>query len=522
MCKFGDGQQSAAAAAALPEHRFEPLDEAAFAKASAVCMGTGRFLRAVLVPALTELGEEVVLAQTRGTSFGSYMAKRENRAYEVDTVEHDGTVVTSSVPVAACGTLGTADGRLAFMSLPGRLPALRLLGLGLTEAGIAHNGRSILDLAEFLHGCFRAGLGRPEAPLSVVNTDNMPLNGDAIGRFVRACDYTASAPDSEDFLRWLDAGVVFHNTMVDRITSHRAGDPDVPRAEPLPAKALVIEDLRGVLPERLGTASGIVLRRVPKQLEQDIALKLRVANGLHTAMVYAMALGGLHTTDACIGHPDLLPYLRALYDRDVVHSCEELGIPREKAAAVLEEWLARLQHPHFGLGCLFVCQNASQKLGIRLAPSVRAAAVAGAEPSAFMAFAVASALRFLTPLGEQPRLDEKPPVFLGRFDGGASAEDWEYTPGLWARPARGEYDFRDGDGRAPLLLRALGGGCGVEDARRVVSEVLSGVDGLDPKSSPAHRRLADTAAELLHRMLQQREPALRVLASLRALEQQTA
>jgi hypothetical protein len=35
--------------------------------------------------------------------------------------------------------------------------------------------------------------------------------------------------------------------MVDRITAQRPGsDGDVPRAEPLPAKALVIEDLKGV------------------------------------------------------------------------------------------------------------------------------------------------------------------------------------------------------------------------------------------------------------------------------------
>mmetsp|Transcript_120781 Transcript_120781/g.336334 ORF Transcript_120781/g.336334 Transcript_120781/m.336334 type:complete len:141 (+) Transcript_120781:160-582(+) len=136
-----------------------------------------------------------------------------------------------------------------------------------------------------------------------------------------------------------------------------------------------------------------------------------------------------------------------------------------------------------------------------------------------MAFAMASALRFLTPVGEQPRMGESPPVFRGRFDAeGAIAEDWEYTPGLWARPAHGDYDFRDGDGRAPLLLRSLGGGCDLEETKRVVSEVLSAVDGLDPKSSPALQLLADRAAELLHRMLQHREPALRVLASLRAQE----
>mmetsp|Transcript_47618 Transcript_47618/g.136995 ORF Transcript_47618/g.136995 Transcript_47618/m.136995 type:complete len:518 (-) Transcript_47618:260-1813(-) len=515
MCKQGDVHSSEAPAA--PEQVFAPLEEAAFSKVSAVCLGTGRFLRAVLVPALTELGEEVVLAQTRGTSFGTYMQRLKSRCYEVDTVQHDGSVVTAAVPVAACGSLGTEEGRAAFMELPGRLPGLRIVGLGLTEAGITHNGRSIIDLAEFLHECFHAGLGRGSGILSVINTDNMPFNGDAIGRLVRACDFTASASGGADFLRWLDDSVVFHNTMVDRITSHRVGDSDVPRAEPLPAKALVIEDLRGVLPERMSSAPGVVIRASAKQLEQDIALKLRIANGLHTAMVYAMALGRLYQTDACIGHPDILPYLTALYDQDIVHSCEELGMPRDKATPVFAEWMARLQHPHFGLGCLFVCQNATQKLGIRLAPSVRAEIAAGAEPSRFMAFAIAAALRFITPLGEQPRLDEKPAVFVGRFDAAmaeAEVEDWEYTSGLWARPGKGEYEFRDGDGRAPMLLRALGEGGDLEETARVVSEVLSAVDLLDPKATPAHGRLAEEVARLLHRMLQG-EPALSVLASVR-------
>ena len=56
----------AAASAAPP---FAPLGlEVDISTVEAVCIGTGRFLRAVLVPALVESGCEVVLAQTRGSS----------------------------------------------------------------------------------------------------------------------------------------------------------------------------------------------------------------------------------------------------------------------------------------------------------------------------------------------------------------------------------------------------------------------------------------------------------------------
>ena len=231
----------AAASAAAP---FAPLGlEVDISTVEAVCIGTGRFLRAVLVPALVESGCEVVLAQTRGSSFVEHMAHRQpSRTYEVDSVLQDGRVLTNSHPVAAVGSLGDACGRAAFMELPKRMKRLRYIGLGLTEAGITHNGRSIVDLAEFLHGCFAAGLGAAGAPLSVINTDNMPFNGDAVRQHVGACDFTWVGPNgrqraSAGFSAWLEQSVVFHNSMVDRITSHREADTDVPRAEPLPCKA---------------------------------------------------------------------------------------------------------------------------------------------------------------------------------------------------------------------------------------------------------------------------------------------
>lgn len=486
----------------------------ALTEVSTVCIGTGRFLRTVLVPALEQLGGAVVLAQTRGTSFGSYLAERPGRDYEVDTVARDGKVATTLHRVALSGSLGLPEGRRAFMELPTQLPKLRFLGLGLTEAGIYHNGASILQLAEFLHGCFRAGR---RGPLSVINTDNLPFNGDAIRGHVAACDFTRNSADAESFTAWLGEAVHFHNSMVDGITSQREGHPEVPRAEPLPEKALVIEDLAGVLPEELGAVAGVQLRSKAGELALDIAMKLRIANGLHTAMVYVMALGGLFKTDACIGRPDVLPYLQELYERDVANMAPELGVNESKIRAVFEEWMLRLQHPHFGLECLFVCQNASQKLGIRLLPSVQAALAAGKEPSKFMALAIAAILRFLTPMGEQPRQAESPPVFVGRMDPMAICElkSWEYTPGLRVSPQAGTYEFRDGDGTAPMLLLPLGqpNGCSLEAAQKASAAVLSGLQGFDAFAVEAHRRLSEEVARLLQRMLSG-EQALALLASL--------
>lgn len=190
-------------------------------RASAVCLGTGRFLRAMLVPALHEIGCAVVLVQPRGLSFCNYIERRRwsgaGTTYELDTVRRDGSTTTTTHPVAACGSL--ALGRAAFLALPSRLRQLRYIGIGVTEAGVVHNAPAMLALAEFLHGCRAAGRAADRPPLSVLCTDNVPYNGDAIRDHVLGCDFTRSLDDTEAFCGWLTASVVFHNTMVDRITS---------------------------------------------------------------------------------------------------------------------------------------------------------------------------------------------------------------------------------------------------------------------------------------------------------------
>ena len=465
------------------------------------------------------------------------MEKGFGPTYEVDTVLTDGSTLTSTHKVAAVGSLGTASGRKAFMELPAKMPNLRFVGVGVTEAGVAHNEPTMVALAEFLHGCFIARQAtsavasrgaRIAPPISILNTDNVPFNGDAVKSHVLACDYMQGldVEDANALERWLRSSVVFHNAMVDRITSMREGDTNVPRAEPSPAKALVIEDVSHVLPATLAAVPGVILRTESGELPLDIQLKLRVANGLHTAMAYTMALAREFTTDACAdASSPILPYLEQLFERDVVHMASELGCGREAVTPVYVEWLARLQHRHFGISTFFVAQNATQKLSLRLVPSIRAVGAAGEAPSDFMAFALAAMLRYLTPIGEQPRIDEQPrPVFVGRLDapgdGGGSLtqaphpEALVYAAGLKVDGRAGTYEFADGNGLVPLLLRPLGRprGASAVAVRSLTAQVLSTVDAAF--SGAALAPLVCRVSELLTRMLGGGETCLGVLRSL--------
>jgi len=278
------------------------------AEAKAVCLGSGRFLRAVLVPALTGAGLPCVVMQTRRRSFMDHMGAKAGTPdaglYEVDTVEYDGRLVTQKLRVVAAGSLGSDAGMAAFLELPKACPELCIIGVGVTEAGLAKGSKTMADLAQFLLA-FYAARGS-DARLSVLCTDNVPGNGDAIRDAVLAArgDGTSAAA-----LAWIRSSVAFHNSMVDRITSQREGDAEVPRAEPLPVKTLVFEDIGGLLPAGLGAQPGVYVRHLPGEIDQDHELKLCIANGIHTASVYALALSGLEDTRAFspgTGHEALL------------------------------------------------------------------------------------------------------------------------------------------------------------------------------------------------------------------------
>ncbi|KAJ0399518.1 hypothetical protein P43SY_002183 [Pythium insidiosum] len=420
--------------------------------------------QALLVPVLRAVGARVVLFQTRGTDFVTACRSAHGR-YEADTIDRSGAVHTDVHELQAVGSLGDGSDRAAFLELPAKLPQLQYIGLGVTESGLCANSPVIRDLAAFL---WRAMQALPNNKLSVINTDNVPNNGALIKRLVLDAEWAgkpaAGSAELVSFRSFLDTNVVFHNTMVDRITSHRSGDALVPSSEPSPAKALVVEDLQGVLPGSWKSQPGVVVRSSPGQLEQDLLLKLRIANAVHTALVYVMSLSRLKSTVAISQHPELNTYVDTLFAKDILPSLEASGVSPEAAQATFNEWKARLAHPHFGVDTFWVAQNAMFKLSVRLLPRL---AVRASRPSACLAFATAAVLRYLTPTQDDARREDGATrrVFVGQMDAlqapeplYAHADDatWSYATGLSANISTGKYEFVDGEqGRVAEMLRRV-------------------------------------------------------------------
>lgn len=308
-----------------------------------------------------------------------------------------------------------------------------------------------------------------ENVLSIVNTDNMPANGDAIKSFVLEAQFESKPADATAFVAYLNAKVVFHNTMVDCLVSHRAGNTLVPLTEPWPTKTIVVEDLQHVLEvEKLRSLAGIHVRtNSAAELKQDQLLKLSVANAVHTAMVYLLAISRLRNVRESLEHPIVREYVDLLFANDILPSLVARGVSREVVQATFDEWMARVENKHFGLDTFWVAQGGMFKLGVRLFNTVLANANSDPNyrPSVFMSFATAVILRFLTPAQDESRRpDTAEPVFVGELDPiqdhtpifSLTEKTWTYGNGLTANLSSGKYEFTDGaQGRVAKLLQRV-------------------------------------------------------------------
>ncbi|KAG7378210.1 hypothetical protein PHYBOEH_000458 [Phytophthora boehmeriae] len=492
---------------------FAPLQGPTFSSSTrAVCIGSGRFMRAVLVPALRALDCSVIVVQTRGSSFADACAKAKGK-YEVDTISPDGKVDTNVFELEAVGSLGVSEGRTAFLDLPSKLPNLKYIGLGVTEAGLAEGSQVSKDLAEFLYRAFK---DIPDNDLSIINTDNFPNNGDHIKSLVLKSKW-ANGSDSAAFRAFLDAKVHFHNTMVDRLTTHRAGDSLVPLTEPWPAKAISIEDLSGTLDAAsFRKLPGVHVRTSEGEIAKDYQLKFCLGNAVNTAMVHLLALSRQRTANEFQKFSIVSEYLDALFEKDILPALRTNGVDEAEARQLYTEWLARMKHPHFGLDNFWVSQNALLRLYVRLLASVNTNIKQDASyrPSVFMAFATAVALRYLTPWQVDSKRDEAN-IFVGQMDpiqDGApifslTEKTWSYDTGLSANLSTGNsHDF-------PKSARAessseVSSGVGV-----AVASVLSSVKDFDLSKDVYGTFAADVAA-LYQRLVSGKQTAMETLSDI--------
>lgn len=301
-------------------------------------------------------------------------------------------------------------------------------------------------------------------PFVVASCDNLPSNGVATARVVTAFA-DLHRPDLAD---WIEREVRFPCSMVDRMvpsidTAVVAGSDDgAPPIVTEPFRQWVLEDVPGVSP-RWGD--------VGVELVDDVGrherAKLRILNAAHSALAYWGLLAGYEQVWQAATDPVLVGAAERLLVREAIPA---LDTPpgwdlHEYAVASL----ARFANRSLPYATAKVGGDGSQKLPVRLLPSIRAAIAAG-RPTGDGAAVLAA----WTAVVAGPRAAE-----LGVVD-----------PGLDESPA------------ARTIARAR---AGLASPRDVVRALLALPGFVDP-DDPRHAGLVDAVTTTATRLWSTRDP----------------
>jgi fructuronate reductase len=232
-------------------------------------------------------------------------------------------------------------------------------------------------------------------PIALVSCDNLPSNGRRLRGLV---DQALQLVDGRAPVDWLEAYVTYPGTTVDRIVPastpetleqarHALGVTDLAAVVAEPYRQWVIEDVfPGGRPawER----AGAVLTDDAGPWER---LKLRMLNGVHSALAYLGALAGCETIAATLDLPGMVSYLDRLADEDIAPSLEPPpGVSAVDYGRAVRE---RFANPAIGHRTLQVAMDGSQKLPQRILHTMLDRRAAGASPR-WAALMVAAWMRF--------------------------------------------------------------------------------------------------------------------------------
>ncbi|GAB3855193.1 mannitol dehydrogenase family protein [Dactylosporangium cerinum] len=294
------------------------------------------------------------------------------------------SVLTVDGPDADARVVGAFDSVLHAGSEPGAVlrrladPAIRVVTLTVTEKAYAP-GSAVLDLIV-------RGLRLRETPLALVSCDNLHGNGSRLRGLV------GDALDDPDIMALLS----FPGTMVDRIvpattpaTLDRveslvgARDEAAVAAEPF-SQWVMQDDFPGGRPAWDLAGAVLTADTAPYELR-----KLRVLNGVHSALAYLGALAGAPTVDAALALPGYHATMERFIASDIAPTLTELPV-----IPYGEQVLQRFANSALRYRTLQVAGDGSQKLPQRLLGTVADRRAAGAVPS-YAALVLAAWIRFV-------------------------------------------------------------------------------------------------------------------------------
>jgi fructuronate reductase len=216
--------------------------------------------------------------------------------------------------------------------------------------------------------------------LAVVPCDNVPDNGAMAARVVGEL---AAAVDP-GLAAWIGQHVAFVTTMVDRITPHTTDDDRAAVRErlgvddpvPVVTEPYVEWVLSGEFPHGRPRWEDVGARFVDDIVPWEHR-KLWLLNGSHSLMAYAGTLRGHETVEQAIGDPVVRGWVEQWWEDAARH----LPLPPEEITAYRAALLERYANPRIRHLLRQIAADGSQKVPIRILPTVRADLADGRVPT---------------------------------------------------------------------------------------------------------------------------------------------
>lgn len=217
-------------------------------------------------------------------------------------------------------------------------------------------------------------------PLTIVPCDNLPGNGAAVARVVGDLARLVD-PGLAD---WIAGTVAFTSTMVDRITPEATEEDraDVRAATGIQDRAVVVTEpfTEWVVSGRFGAGrpawqdAGATFTSDVEPFEDR---KLWLLNGAHSMLAYAGSIRGHVTVADTMRDETCLRWLEEWWDAAAGH----LSLPATDNDAYRTALVARFANPRIRHRLDQIAWDGSQKLPIRVLPTVRSERAAGRLPA---------------------------------------------------------------------------------------------------------------------------------------------
>ena len=331
--------------------------------------GAGNFLRAFVDLFVSQAGfDEIVVVQSTGIERADALNAAKGRYHVAIQGYAEGRVIDEIESVRSISKALHAGTQWEKVLEIARLPQLRWIVSNTTEAGFALDEGDLADTGvprSYPAKLLAVLLERHSAGLPgtlILPCELIEQNGSRLRDLV--LEQASRWQASRAAIGWLKESCIWVNNLVDRIV------PGPPKSHPLLGKDPLLLSAEPFAFWAIERRGGFELEHPAIVTAEDISpfylRKVRILNGLHSALVcHALPLG-IETVRECVEHPEIGPWLEDLLFNEIVPVLEgRVDDPASFARTTLD----RFRNPFLEHKLSAIALNHESKVKVRLLPT---------------------------------------------------------------------------------------------------------------------------------------------------------